>query len=103
MDVANSRDSDTDLTTLWLALYFSLLANLALLKPIATSLYERDHDDPCWKITLWTFFEIAVSLGVFGLFFGVAWAFWGDVAMPVEVVSVDAQQYSIALSTKTMV
>jgi hypothetical protein len=77
LDVANSRGADSDLTTFWLALYFSLLLNLALLKPIATSLYERDHDDPCWKVTLWTFFEIMLSLGIFGLFFGVAWAFWG--------------------------
>lgn len=98
LDVANSRGTDSDLTTLWLALYFSLLVNLALLKPIATSLYERDHEDPCWKVVLWTLFEIFVSLGVFGLFFGVAWAFWGDIAMPVELVTVDAQQFSIARS-----
>lgn len=39
LDVANSRSSDSDLTTLWLVLYLSLLVNLALLKPIATSLY----------------------------------------------------------------
>lgn len=43
LDVASSRGNDSDLTTLWLILYLSLLANLAFLKPIATSLYERDH------------------------------------------------------------
>ena len=53
LDVANSRTSSDDLTTFWLVLYISLLINLAILKPIATSLYERDHDDPCWKSTLW--------------------------------------------------
>lgn len=83
LDVASSRSSDTDLTTFWLVLYFSLLANLAIFKPIATSLYERDHDDPCWKVLIWVVFEILVSMGVFGLFFGIAWAFWGDIAMPV--------------------
>jgi hypothetical protein len=83
LDVASSRSSDTDLTIFWLVLYFSLLANLAIFKPIATSLYERDHDDPCWKVLIWAVFEILVSMGVFGLFFGIAWAFWGDIAMPV--------------------
>ena len=43
LDVASSRSADTDLTTFWLVLYFSLLANLSVFKPIATSLYERDH------------------------------------------------------------
>lgn len=38
-DVVNSRTSAEDLTLLWLVLYLSLLANLAVLKPIATSLY----------------------------------------------------------------
>ena len=54
LDVANSRTSSNDFTALWLILYCSLIVNLAVLKPIATSLYERDHDDPCWKIALWT-------------------------------------------------
>lgn len=98
LDVANSRSNGSDLTTLWLILYLSLLVNLAFLKPIATSLYERDHEDPCWKVTLWTAFEIIVSLGVFGLFFGVGWAFWGDIAMPVELVEIDAHNFSIAKS-----
>lgn len=39
LDVASSRNSDSDLTTLWLVLYFSLLCNLAFLKPIANFLY----------------------------------------------------------------
>jgi hypothetical protein len=86
LDVANNRGNNGDLTMFWLVLYFSLLCNLAILKPIATSLYERDHDDPCWKVTIWTIFEIIISLGVFGIFFGVAWAFWGDISMPVDYV-----------------
>lgn len=35
---------------------------------------------------------------MFGLFFGVGWAFWGDIAMPVELVEVDAHNFSIAKS-----
>lgn len=52
-DVINSRTSSENLTPLWLTLYISLVINLALVKPIVTSLYERDHDDPCWKSTIW--------------------------------------------------
>ena len=39
IDVANSRSSGDDLTLFWLVLYLTLMANLAVLKPIATSLY----------------------------------------------------------------
>ena len=99
LDVASSRNSDSDLTTLWLVLYFSLLCNLAFLKPIANFLYERDHDDPCWKTTLWTFFEIVTSLGVFGMFFGLAWSFWGEIAMPVDFIHIDAAAFSIESSS----
>ena len=53
VDVVNGRNSSDDLTVFWLILYISLMVNLAVLKPIATSLYERDHDDPCWKSALW--------------------------------------------------
>jgi hypothetical protein len=56
IDVTNSRSSGDDLTTFWLILYISLMANLAVLKPIATSLYERDYDDPCWKSAVWIVF-----------------------------------------------
>lgn len=94
VDVVSSRDQQIDLSSFWLVLYFSLLANLAFLKPIATSLYERDPDDPCWKTALWTFFEIVVSLGVFGAFFGIAWSFWGEIAMPVDFIEIDALQYT---------
>jgi hypothetical protein len=99
VDVANSREEQVDLSSFWLVLYFSLLANLAFFKPIATSLYERDHDDACWVTALWTFFEIIVSLGVFGAFFGVAWSFWGEITMPVDFIEIDAFEYS---NTNTM-
>jgi hypothetical protein len=55
VDVVNSRSTNDDLTTFWLILYISLMGNLAVLKPIATSLYERDHDEPCWKSAVWIF------------------------------------------------
>jgi len=72
--------------SLWLAIYFSLLINLGFLKPIATSLYERDHDDPCWKSALWINIEIIISLGIFGMFIIFSWTFWGDVQVPIESV-----------------
>jgi hypothetical protein len=53
VDVANSRDSSLDLSTFWIILYLSILLNIAFLKPIITSLYERDPDDPCWKSGVW--------------------------------------------------
>lgn len=80
-------------------LYISLTANLAVIKPIATSLYERDHDDPCWKSTLWIFIEILISAGIFGLFLGVSWSFWGSIKMPVDLIAIDSTNYSVAAST----
>ena len=88
IDVANSRDSGEDLTVFWLVLYLSLMFNLAVLKPMATSLYERDYDDPCWKSAVWIFFEIIISLGVIGLFVGVGWSLWGTVSIPVDLIEV---------------
>ena len=84
IDVANSRTVGNDLTTFWLILYITLMANLAVLKPIATSLYERDYDDPCWKSAVWIFFEIIISVSVIGLFIGIGWTFWSIVKIPVE-------------------
>ena len=39
IDVVNGRSSNDDLTVFWLFLYVSIIVNLAVLKPIATSLY----------------------------------------------------------------
>lgn len=52
---------------------------------------------------MWTAFEITVSLGIFGLFFGVGWAFWGDIAMPLDLVEVDAHNFSVAKSAESAV
>lgn len=101
-DVVNSRTSTENLTPLWLTIYISLVVNLALLKPIVTSLYERDHDDPCWKSTVWIIFEIFISAGVFGLFLGISWTFWGSIKIPVELVEVDANNYSIETSSTNL-
>ena len=53
VDVLNSRTSTTDLTLFWIILYFSILGNLAFVKPLFTSIYESDEDDPLWKRILW--------------------------------------------------
>lgn len=83
LDVANSRSDDTDFMSLWLAIYLSLLINLGFLKPIATSLYQRDHDDSCIKSCVWINIEIIISLGVFGMFIVISWVFWGDIHVPI--------------------
>lgn len=38
-DVENSRQESTDFTVLWAIVYSTIYANIALLKPIATSTY----------------------------------------------------------------
>ena len=77
IDVVNGRESSDDLTVFWLILYISLMINLAVLKPIATSLYERDHDDSCCKNVLWIIVEIFISVMVVTIFIVIAWSFWG--------------------------
>jgi hypothetical protein len=77
VDVVNSRTSSTDLTLFWVILYFSILVNIAFIKPLFTSLYESDEDDPCWKTTLWVIVEVLISMAVFGVFVGMGWLFWG--------------------------
>ena len=99
IDVANSRTVGNDLTTFWLILYITLMANLAVLKPIATSLYERDYDDPCWKSAVWIFFEIIISVSVIGLFIGIGWTFWSTVKIPVELIEVNAINYGVSASS----
>ena len=84
IDVANSRTSNDDLTTYWLILYISLMVNLAVLRPIATSLYERDYDEPCWKSAVWIMVEIIVSVFVIGLFIIIGWNFWGTIKIYVD-------------------
>jgi hypothetical protein len=42
VDALNSRSSTTDLTLFWIILYFSILGNLAIVKPLLTSIYESD-------------------------------------------------------------
>ena len=53
-DAMNSQVGGPDISMLWIVIYFSIFTNLAFLKPLATSLYESDEDDPCWKRALWT-------------------------------------------------
>jgi len=103
IDVVNGRSSNDDLTPFWLFLYVSLMVNLAVLKPIATSLYERDHDDPCWKSLLWTIVEIFISAVVVALFIVIAWSFWGNVKINVDYVEVDSQHFSISQSSQNYV
>lgn len=92
VDVVNSRTSTTDLTLFWVVLYFSILINIAFLKPLATSIYERDHDHPCWKSTLWIIAEVCITILVFGCFVGIGWLFWGNVSITVPQISIDATQ-----------
>lgn len=81
-DVNSSRNSGSNFTILWFAVYFSILANIAFLKPIASSLYEADEEDSCWKIVLWTIVEVIITMAVFGVFLGIGWLFWGKVFIP---------------------
>lgn len=53
VDVLNSRTSTTNLTLFWTILDFSILGNLAFVKPLLTSIYESDEDDPLWKRMFW--------------------------------------------------
>lgn len=73
---------------MWFALYFSILANIAFLKPLASSLYEADEDDPCWKTVLWTIVEVVITMAVFGMFLGLGWLFWGKVYINVSEITV---------------
>lgn len=82
-DVNSGRTTSTNFTMLWFAIYFSILANIAFLKPLFSSLYEADEDDPCWKIVLWAIVETIITMGVFGAFLGLGWLFWGKVYIPV--------------------
>lgn len=82
-DVTSNRTGDMNFTPLWFAIYFSILANIAFLKPLASSLYEADEDDPCWKIALWSIVEVVITMGVFGAFLGLGWLFWGKIYIPV--------------------
>lgn len=53
-DAMNSQVGGPDISMFWIVIYFTILVNIAFLKPLATSLYEADEEDPCWKKTLWT-------------------------------------------------
>lgn len=87
-DVNSSRVSGTNFTILWFVVYFSILVNVAFLKPLASSLYEADEDDPCWKIVLWSLIEVIITMGVFGVFLGVGWIFWAKAYLPITVITV---------------
>ena len=89
-DVLSSRQNGTDFTTLWIVVYFTIFANLAFLKPLATSLYESDEEDSCFKRVCWTVVEVIITMVCFGTFLGIGWLFWGKVYIPIEEISVDA-------------
>lgn len=74
--------------------YFSILVNIAFFKPLASSLYEADEDDPCWKTVLWSFIEVIITIGVFGVLLGVGWIFWAKSYMPVTVFSVSYDSFT---------
>jgi LMBR1 domain-containing protein 1 len=102
VDVANSRTSNDDLTVFWLILYITLMINIAVLKPIATSLYERDHDDSCIKNTVWMIVEIAISVFLIGFIILMGWTFWGTIKIFVDSVKVDSAKYSVAASSVSL-
>lgn len=82
-DVYSGRFGGANLGVMWIAIFFTILANIAFLKPLASSLYEADEDDPCWKIALWTCIEVIITMGVFAVFLCVGWVFWGKIYLPV--------------------
>jgi hypothetical protein len=70
-------------SVIWFAIYFSILGTISFIKPLASSLYEADEDDPCWKIALWSIIEVIITIGVFATLLGLGWLFWGKVYIPV--------------------
>ncbi len=62
-------------------MYFSILVNLGFVKPLLTSLYESDEDDPLWKRIVWIIVEIFISVIVFGVMLGVGWVVFGYLTM----------------------
>lgn len=88
-DVISSRSSGTVFTYLWVGVYFSILANLAFLKPLASSLYEADEEDGCCTRSAWTVVEVIITIAGFGVFLGVGWLFWGKIYLPVQEITVD--------------
>ena len=89
VDVINSRSSTTDLTMFWIVLYFSILVNLGFIKPLLTSLYESDEDDPLWKQILWIIAEVIISVVVFGVMLGVGWVVFGYLTMNYSQVQIN--------------
>ena len=87
-DVLSSRQNSTDFTNLWIVVYFSIFVNIAFLKPLASSLYESDEDDSCFKRVAWTVVEVVIAMAVFGTFLGIGWLFWGVVYLPIEEIVV---------------
>lgn len=79
------------------------MANLAVLKPIATSLYERDHDESCLKSVVWTIVEIVISLFVVGLFLIIGWTFWGTIKYYAESVTIDSANFGVVQSASNSV
>lgn len=41
-DIMNARTVGPDLTIMWVVIYFAILGNIAVIKPLATSIYDRD-------------------------------------------------------------
>ena len=74
----------TDFTVLWAVIYFSILVNIAFLKPFATSLYETDEEETCCKKVIWIIIEVIISVAVFGVFVGVGWVLWGYIFIPIK-------------------
>ena len=88
-DTSNARVAGPDLNMGWYIIYFSIIGNIAVIKPLITSFYESDSDDPCWKRFLWVIAEFIISMLVFGVLLGIGWILLGSVDYPIELKKQD--------------